>query len=212
MKCPHCLFSYHDQMHEVHIGDGGNNEGYWLSRHQVCPECDRSIIFVEERKQSKTLKEILVYPKTVSRDPLPSEVQDPLVISDYNEACLVLQDSPKASAALSRRCLQYILREKVGVKEKNLDQEIQKVLDQHSLPSNIADNLDAIRNIGNFAAHPIKIENTGEIVEVEPQEAEWNINVLFELIDFYYVRPAISKKKREDLNKKLVKAGKSPLK
>ena len=36
------------------------------------------------------------------------------------EACLVLPDSPKASVALSRRCLQHILREAAKVKHGDL--------------------------------------------------------------------------------------------
>jgi len=43
----------------------------------------------------------------------------------------------------------------------------------HTLPGHLAEDLDAIRNVGNFAAHPMKSTHTGDIVEVEPQEAEW---------------------------------------
>jgi hypothetical protein len=91
---------------------------------------------------------------------------------------LVLPDSEKASAALSRRCLQHLLREKAGIKPGNLANEIQQVLDSKQLPSHLADDLDAIRNIGNFATHPLKSTNTGEIVEVEPHEAEWLLNLV----------------------------------
>src|SRR5208282_6535945 len=44
-----------------------------------------------------------------------------------------------------------------------------------TLPSYLADNIDGIRNIGNFAAHPLKSTASGEIVEVEPGEAEYCI-------------------------------------
>ena len=50
--------------------------------------------------------------------------------------------------------------------------------------------LDAVRNIGNFAAHPIKSLGSGEIMDVEPGEAEWSLDVLKELFGFYFVRPA----------------------
>ena len=43
------------------------------------------------------------------RMPAAPEVE-PQFAEDYNEACLVLPFSPKASAALSRRCLQNIIR------------------------------------------------------------------------------------------------------
>ena len=72
--------------------------------------------------------------------------------------------------------------------------------------------IDAVRNIGNFAAHPIKDTNTGEIVEVEPGEAEWLLDVLEGLFDFYFVQPAELRRKREALNEKLEAAGKPPMK
>jgi hypothetical protein len=86
--------------------------------------------------------------------------------------------SAKSSAALSRRCLQNLLREKAGVKHQDLAKEIQEVLDSRVLPSHLADAIDAIRNIGNFAAHPMKSQHTGEMVSVEPGEAEWTLDVL----------------------------------
>lgn len=131
---------------------------------------------------------------------------------DYVEAVLVFADSAKASAALSRRCLQHLLREKVKVKKQDLAKEIQEILDSGKLPSHIAESLDAIRNIGNFAAHPMKSQSTGEIVDVEPGEAEWNLDVLEMLFDFYFVAPERTKQRRDALNKKLGDIGKPNLK
>lgn len=154
---------------------------------------------------------ILVRPKTHSRPPCPAEVPAALR-SDYEEACAVLADSAKASAALSRRCLQHLLRSAAGVKPGDLASEIQQVLDAQRLPTHLADSIDAVRNTGNFAAHPIKSQHSGEVVEVEPGEAEWNLDVLEGLFDFFYVQPAILKKKRAALDKKLTEAGKKPMK
>jgi hypothetical protein len=125
---------------------------------------------------------------------------------------LILWDSPKASAALSRRCLQNILREKANVKKSDLNNEIDQVIDSKQLPSHLSESIDAIRNIGNFAAHPIKCTNTGEIMDVEPGEAEWTLDVLEGLFDFYFVQPGLHAKKKEALNKKLQEAGKPPMK
>ncbi|GAI14701.1 unnamed protein product, partial [marine sediment metagenome] len=146
-----------------------------------------------------------------NRPPVPPEVPKEFV-EDYTEACVVLMDSPKASAALSRRCLQYLLREIAKVNPGNLSNEIQEVIDSNKLPSHLTESIDAVRNIGNFAAHPIKSEKTGEIVPVEPGEAEWNLDVLESLFDFYFVQPAVIKRKREALNKKLINAGKKEMK
>lgn len=116
-----------------------------------------------------------------------------------------------ASAALSRRCLQAIIREKAGIKRKDLSQEISDLLSSKALPSHIAESLDAIRNIGNFAAHPIKSTSTGEVVEVEPGEAEWNLDVIELLFDFYFVAPARTAARKDALNQKLIDAGKPPM-
>jgi len=131
---------------------------------------------------------------------------------DYDEACLVLPDSAKASAALSRRCLQLLLRDEARVTHQDLFNEIQELLDRKTLPSHITDSLDAVRVIGNFAAHPIKSQSTGEIVPVEPGEAEWNLDALESLFDFYFVAPARTKARKDALNKKLSDAGKPPVK
>lgn len=74
------------------------------------------------------------------------------------------------------------------------------------------ESLDAVRNIGNFAAHPTKSKSTGEIIDVEPGEAEWNLDVLESLFDYFFVQPALIKKKREELNRKLGDAGKPEMK
>jgi len=151
----------------------------------------------------------LLYPLGSGRPPVPSEVP-PTIAEDYNEACLTLPLSPKASSALSRRCLQAVLREKGGSPKNNLNDQIDEVYPK--LPSHLQESLDAVRQIGNFAAHPTKSKSTGEIVAVLPNEAEWNLDTLEALFDFYYVQPTKIEQKRKALDKKLKDAMKPPLK
>ncbi|MOA22378.1 hypothetical protein D3C78_1429310 [compost metagenome] len=54
--------------------------------------------------------------------------------------------------------------------------------------------------------------NTGEILPVEPHEAEWNLDVLDMLFDFCYVQPAKNAARRAALNAKQKEAGKQPIK
>jgi hypothetical protein len=152
-----------------------------------------------------------VLPPGASRPSAPPEVDKAFAV-DYDEACLILPFSPKASAALSRRCLQNVLREKANVKKGDLAGEIQQVIASNALPTYLSESIDAVRNIGNFAAHPIKSTSTGEIVDVEPEEAEWLLDVLETLFDFYFVQPALLKAKRDALNAKLGDIGKPPMK
>ncbi len=217
MKCPHCLEGFHDSRELIELGEDRDSRFKLIKRH--CPECNRFIFSIyhewDRYGREKNLyhynKQVLCYPKTISRSPIPSEVPQEFG-DDYSEACMTLADSPKASAALSRRCLQHILREKAKVKKGNLASEIQEVIDTGHLPSYILESLDAIRNIGNFAAHPMKSNASGEVLPVEPGEAEWNLDVLESLFDFYFVQPELLKKKRDALNQKLADAGKPQMK
>lgn len=160
----------------------------------------------------KVNRSITVYPKGgASRKPAPPDVPKQLAEA-YNDACRVLPESAMASAALSRRCLQIILRDHAKVTASNLSSEIDEVLASKQLPTYIANDVDAIRHYGNFAAHPIKSTNSLEIMDVEPGEAEWSLDVLLQLFDHYFVGPAEAQKKRDALNAKLAEAKKPPLK
>ncbi len=174
----------------------------------VCSECERFIVRLDHMAGGMWVSE-LVHPRGVTRAPLSPDVP-PEYAEDYREACLVLADSPKASAALSRRCLQQLLREQGGATPANLSDEIDQVM--NTLPSHLGQAIDGVRNIGNFAAHPTKNTNTGEIVEVEPGEAEWLLDTLEGLFDFYFVQPELLKRKRDALNQKLKDAGKPQMK
>ncbi|SRR5947208_6813490 len=217
MKCPHCTVDFHDRERLVYIDS--DQDGYWGLGVWRCSACKRLIFRLKSADRyhenlhelGAELTSLLVRPKVAGRPPIPIGVPGKYA-EDYKEACLVLADSAKASAALSRRCLQLLLRDEAKVKHQDLFKEIQELLDRGTLPSHIADSVDAVRNIGNFGAHPIKSQSTGEIVPVEPGEAEWNLDVLESLFDFYFVSPARTKARKDALNKKLSDAGKPPLK
>jgi len=177
----------------------------WDALHQRCPECHKAIIYLYVTS-ANTWERFMVYPLNASR-PIPTEVPNPYR-QDFSEACTVLSASPKASAALSRRCVQAVLRDKAGTTKKDLYDQIEEVVTSGKVPSHISSELHAVRNIGNFAAHPMKSTNTGDIVDVEPGEAEWNLDVLESLFDFYFVQPAVAAKRKAKLNKKLKEAGK----
>ena len=76
----------------------------------------------------------------------------------------------------------------------------------------MANAIDAIRNFGNLPANPLKFQVTGEIVDVEPGEAQWCLEVLEMLFDFYFVQPAEFQRRKNALNQKLTNLGKPPMK
>jgi hypothetical protein len=220
MKCPRCHTAItanklYDRLRSTDV-----NKQEWTVQYYTCPECGRIVIelvrsAILRTENSETRVEApittMAYPKGIAREPLSKEVPTEFA-EDHREACLVLPDSPKASAALSRRCLHHILREKAGATERDLAKQIQTVIDTNQLLSYLADDLDAVRNIGNFAAHPNKSINTEEIVGVESKEAEWKLEVIESLFDFYFVAPARAKVRRDALNQKLKDANKPPMK
>jgi hypothetical protein len=181
-------------------------------KHMQCPGCRQAICTLAKRTHGARFPQPLglIYPRRSTRPPAPSEVPSDLA-RDFNEAWLVLSDSPQSSAALSRRCLQSLLALQ-GYTQHKLAGAIDAVLASKTLRSDLADDLDSIRNIGNFAAHPLKDTNSGAILPVEPHEAQWNLEVLEGLFDFYYVAPARSKAKRDALNAKLQAGGQNPMK
>ena len=220
MICPHCRVGFHPTEHTIYLGE--DKDGAWAVIRVKCSECHRYAMFLVNgeasydqygnfQRMGEIQSSILVHPRGSVRPPCPPEVPQDFA-EDYTEACIVLPDSEKASAALSRRCLQHLLREVAKVKPSNLADEIQQVIDSGQLPSHIVEAIDAVRNIGNFAAHPIKSQKTGEILPVEPGEAEWNLEVLEALFDFYFVQPEVLRRKRQRLDAKLKEAGKKPMK
>ena len=220
MKCPHCQTEFHDRVNSADLGP--DCDGFWFLESQTCPACHRYVFQLVGKEivyNQRTGREVsgdersryFVRPRVAIRPAPPQEVPTEFA-QDYREACLILADSPKASAALGRRCLQHLLREKAGVKPADLAKEIDQVIASGQLPSYLAGAIDAVRNIGNFAAHPIKSTASGEILPVEPGEAEWTLDVLDGLFDFYFVQPALLQQKREQLNAKLAEAGKPLLK
>ena len=227
MKCFHCSVAFHEDSRLVYLGQ--DSEGHWACYLTDCPECGRfNIYFIradiyysnvhpagykinkDEEDNLKIDYAKLIRPEVATRNPVPTSVPEHIK-SDYIEASAVLSISTKASAALSRRCLQVVLREAAKVKHADLFYEIQEVLDRKDLPTHISESIDAVRNIGNFGTHPIKSKVTNEIVEVEAGEADWNLDVLEMLFDFYYEQPEKIRKRKEALNERLKEHGKPPM-
>jgi hypothetical protein len=206
--CPHCLQGFHPVWVNVEINSGHmiGTSGYFALFWTLCPgkDCQKAIVIFAQRLGNQIAK-TTIHPRVTGRAPVAPEVPDKFA-GDYAEACAVLEDSPKAAAALARRCLQNLLREHVKIKKPDLAQEIQALLDSKALPADLADDVDAIRHIGNFAAHPMKSTSTGEILETEPGEAEWTLDVMEELFDFYFVRPKDRAAKRAALQARITEA------
>ncbi|WP_336347789.1 DUF4145 domain-containing protein [Pseudomonas monsensis] len=102
---------------------------------------------------------------------------------DYEEACKIRDLSPKASATLSRRCLQGIIRDYWKIVKGRLVDEIIALEDKIDPDTWAA--IDAVRKIGNIGAHMEKDINI--IVEVDPEEAQLLLELIETLIKDWYI-------------------------
>ena len=120
-------------------------------------------------------------PNSVAKQ-FPSYIPE-AILADYNESCLIKTLSPKASATLSRRCLQGIIRDFWGVKQGRLVDEINSIND--TVDPITWQAIDSVRSIGNIGAHMEKDINL--IIDVEPEEAQLLIGLIEILIADWYV-------------------------
>lgn len=130
----------------------------------------------------------------------PSYIPKP-ILDDYHEACLIRDLSPKASATLSRRCLQGMIRDFWGISKSRLIDEIEAIKDEVDPLTWKA--IDAVRGIGNIGAHMEKDINF--IIDVDPNEASQLINLIEILIKDWY----ITKHEREKSLQSVVELGKA---
>jgi hypothetical protein len=190
--------------------------GDWIAESWSCPSCDRNFVTAcmrvykggprtqEGSYERQTVA--VIWPRASSRPPLSPDVPEPYA-GLYGEAALILTDTPRGSAALSRRCLQQLLRDVAGAPHGNLYDEIEWAIKNAGLPSHASESLHELRTIGNMAAHPNKSTATGDYLEVEPGEAEWTLDTLDALFDHYFIGPARTAARKAALTARL---GKTP--
>lgn len=168
--------------------DDGNIYGplivQWTSitcLNQDCRQINLTFSLIKNNGTGNLLQEWELLPQGMVK-PFPDYIPAP-ILEDYKEAVLIKSLSPKASATLSRRCLQGMIRDVWKVKPARLVDEIKAIEGQ--IESGLWKAIDAIRNIGNIGAH---MENDiNVIVDVDHDEAEMLIGLLELLIQEWYV-------------------------
>ncbi len=120
-------------------------------------------------------------------DYIPRAIRD-----DYYEACAIRDLSPKASATITRRCLQGMIRDFCKISKGKLIAEIDELRSQvasgHAPPGVLPDSVEAIddvRKIGNIGAHMEADINV--IIDVDPDEAQTLIELVEALFAEWYV-------------------------
>jgi hypothetical protein len=167
--CPHkgCnRFSLHASLHKLEEADrGGSKAGEQLNSWKLIPQ-----------SQAK---------------PFPDYVPKP-IREDYEEACKIQFLSPKASATLSRRCLQGILRDYWKMKPGRLVDEIAEI--ETKVHPDTWQVIDDVRSVGNIGAHMERDVNI--VIDVDPEEAGLLIGLIEELIEDWYIEDHKRKEKK----------------
>lgn len=136
--------------------------------------------FVQQYKKDK-VKSWNLMPDSLAKQ-FPDYIPK-VIIQDYAEACKIRDLSPKASATLSRRCLQGMIRDFYGISKGRLIDEIEAIEDK--IDPIVWKAIDSVRKIGNIGAHMEKDINL--IIEVEPNEAQILIELIEMLIEEWYI-------------------------
>jgi hypothetical protein len=76
----------------------------------------------------------------------------------------------------------------------------------------VKQNLDHLREIGNFGAHQQTDKNTGGILDIGQEEAEWTLDVIDGLFEYFIVARERDERRRSEMDKRLEKAGRPPIK
>lgn len=156
----------------------------------VCPnpECRKQTISLTIKKTDEhhrdygTLYHWNLLPESAAKpfpDYIPQQIRN-----DYEEACLIQEKSPKASATLSRRCLQGIIRDFWGINKGRLVDEINELQDK--IDPITWDAINSVRHVGNIGAHMEKDVNL--IIDVDSEEAGLLIWLIETLLTDWYIQ------------------------
>lgn len=147
----------------------------------MCPACEEIGIIVHRPKTEEVFR---ISPRTAEK-PCPEYIPEQ-IRQDYEEACLIADLSPKASATLSRRCIQSMIRDFCGISKNRLCDEIDEAAKLPNVTELQKKALHSLRKIGNIGAHPEK--DIELILDIEPGEAKLMISLIEFFIQNWYIK------------------------
>lgn len=195
-QCPYCSMimpisddtkdmqypSFHSPNGTLYFSQGiGYKESCVAMTFYKCPNCGQFTI--QAKGLGENVKDINTQIRpTSSAKQFPDYIPE-AIRKDYEEACAIVNLSPKASATLSRRCLQGMIRDFWDIKESNLAKAIERL--EGNIPTPQWKVIDGVRRIGNIGAHMEKDINL--IVDIEPGEAQKLIKLIEHLLEQWYI-------------------------
>jgi hypothetical protein len=185
-NCAHCHVYSHQDWFYLRAGetqDGyGKQHGDKRFKVSYCERCKGNTIWFGEN---------MIFPLNLVVQPANPDL--PLdIIEDYNEAALVLNLSPRSSAALLRLAIQKLCHY-LGEQGQDLNNDIKNLV-LKGLPPKVQEALDSVRVIGNESVHPGQL-NLNDNREIATQ--------LFKLVNFIATKLITEPKEIEDLYRSL---------
>lgn len=146
-----------------------------------CPVCHEYSLDISSESSDITPFAFSQPPEGAKHVPsyIPQQIR-----GDYYEACSIIDLSPKASATLSRRCLQGMIRDFWKIHKKTLYEEISAL--EGLVPADQWNVLHSLRRLGNIGAHMEKDVN--HIVDIDPGEATKLVRLIELLFKDWYVQ------------------------
>ena len=172
--CPHCSVLSkqrwaHIRADRMHKGSSIQTAAHFsevLKQNWTIAKCDYC------NDYSIWLDSQIIHPKQIPVVP-PNEDLNEDIRKDYLEAAQILNDSPRAAAALLRLALQKLCVQ-LGEQGKDINTDIGNLVEK-GLNIEIQQSLDALRITGNHAVHP---------GEIDMQENPETARKLFDLMNF----------------------------
>ncbi len=148
-----------------------------------CPNCNKVSITAEGVSPDLAGLFMRIYPESKPNiidypDYIPLQIR-----TDYEEAAMIADLSPKASATIARRCLQGMIHDYWGINKGNLAKEI--IALEEMIPADQWKVIDSVRRIGNIGAHMEKDINL--IIEIDKDEAKKLLKLIELLIKIWYI-------------------------
>ncbi len=196
MECAHCGSDFDATPHVFSLGI--DQDGTWQISNTRCPTCDRLIVAV----CSKEGKNYPAYPAGSVKAQLSDDVPADLA-SEYWAAGQVLPYSEEASAAISRRLLQRVLSSQAGAGYGGLAEQIRRAVASPAMPPYLKEALETLVKLARLEADEAKSYRCEALARVNEGEAEWLLDVLKPLFEFYYVQPALVRRMRYAIEERL---------
>ena len=140
----------------------------------VCEQCDEASIWIRDR---------LLYPPSYVCSPahedMPATIQ-----SDYNEARSIIDLSPRASAALSRLCIEKLCIHLLGKDVGSIDKAIGILVAEHDLDKRLQKKFDIVRVNGNALVHGGTMEEGDD-----RRKAAYLLDLVNQIVDEAITRP-----------------------